>query len=65
MRKDPNTQMLMEIETALIEAECLRLPVVLIKPEVDRALATKVKEIITNHQGEITGKYNNLCYKLK
>uniref|UniRef100_A0A6B2E628 Putative chromatin remodeling factor subunit n=1 Tax=Phlebotomus kandelakii TaxID=1109342 RepID=A0A6B2E628_9DIPT len=53
-RKDPNTQMLVEIETALIEAECLRLPVVYIRPDVDKALASKVKDIITKHQGELT-----------
>lgn len=54
MRKDPNIQMLMEIETALIEAECFRLPVVYVRPDVDKALAAKVKSIINNHQGEIT-----------
>uniref|UniRef100_A0A1B0DH08 Uncharacterized protein n=2 Tax=Phlebotomus papatasi TaxID=29031 RepID=A0A1B0DH08_PHLPP len=53
-RKDPNTQMLVEIETALIEAECLRLPVVYIRPDVDKALAAKVKDIIMKHQGELT-----------
>ncbi|GAB0092331.1 SWI/SNF complex subunit SMARCC2 [Sergentomyia squamirostris] len=53
-RKDPNTQMLVEIETALIEAECLRLPVVYIRPEVEKALAGKIKDIITKHQGELT-----------
>lgn len=54
MRKDPNIQMLMEIETALIEAECFRLPVVYVRPDVEKSLAAKVKSIINNHQGEIT-----------
>lgn len=53
-RKDPNIQMLMEIETALIEAECFRLPVVFVRPDVDKALAAKVKSIINSHQGDIT-----------
>lgn len=53
-RKDPNTQMLIEIETALLDAECFRLPVVFVRPEVDKALSTKVKEIVSTHQGEIT-----------
>ncbi|KAG4076152.1 hypothetical protein HA402_011498 [Bradysia odoriphaga] len=54
MRKDPNVQMLMEIETALIEAECFRMPVVYVRPDVEKTLASKVKSIITEHQGEIT-----------
>lgn len=54
MRKDPNIQMLMEIETALIEAECFRMPVVYVRPDVEKTLASKVKSIITDHQGEIT-----------
>lgn len=54
VRKDPNTQMLLDIETALIESECLRLPIVYVKPEVDKSTSNRVKEIITNHQGEIT-----------
>lgn len=52
--KDPNTQLLVDIETALIEAECLRLPVAYIRPEVDAELREKITEILQNHQGEIT-----------
>uniref|UniRef100_A0A182FAB0 Chromatin remodeling factor subunit n=1 Tax=Anopheles albimanus TaxID=7167 RepID=A0A182FAB0_ANOAL len=54
MRKDPIGQMVLDIETALIEAECMRLPMVYIRPEVDRATASKINDIVTNHQGEIT-----------
>uniref|UniRef100_A0A182N6Q0 SWI/SNF complex subunit SMARCC2 n=1 Tax=Anopheles dirus TaxID=7168 RepID=A0A182N6Q0_9DIPT len=54
MRKDPIGQMVLDIETALIEAECMRLPIVYIRPEVDRATANKITDIVTNHQGEIT-----------
>lgn len=53
-KKDPNIQMLLEIESALIDAEIFRLPTIYIRPEVDRALASKIREIITNHQAEIT-----------
>lgn len=52
--KDPNLQLFVEIETALIEAECLRLPVVYIRPEVDEELRESIIEIIQQHQGEIT-----------
>lgn len=56
MRKDPNptNQMLMEIETALIEAECFRLPVVYVRPDVEKTLAGRIRQIILKHQGEIT-----------
>lgn len=54
MRKDPTNQMLMEIETALIEAECFRLPVVYVRPDVEKSLAVRIRSIITKHQGEIT-----------
>jgi SWI/SNF related-matrix-associated actin-dependent regulator of chromatin subfamily C len=53
-RKDPNNPMLLEIETALMENECLRLPVIYVRPEVDKNMAMKLKEIVVNHQGEIT-----------
>lgn len=53
-RKDPNVQLLMEIESALIEAECLKFPVVFIQKEVHKDLVPKIKEIIERHQAEIT-----------
>jgi SWI/SNF related-matrix-associated actin-dependent regulator of chromatin subfamily C len=46
--------MLVEIESCLIDAEIFRLPIVYIRPEVERPLASKIREIITNHQAEIT-----------
>ncbi|XP_053692375.1 SWI/SNF complex subunit SMARCC1 isoform X1 [Sabethes cyaneus] len=54
MRKDPVIQMLLDMETALIEAECMRLPIVYIRPEVDKATANRITDIVTNHQGEMT-----------
>lgn len=54
MRKDPIIQMLLDMETALIEAECMRLPIVYIRPEVDKQTANRITEIVTNHQGEMT-----------
>lgn len=52
--KDPNSQLFVEIETALIEEECLRLPVAYIRSEVDAELRERVTDILTRHQGEIT-----------
>uniref|UniRef100_U5EUD6 Putative chromatin remodeling factor subunit n=1 Tax=Corethrella appendiculata TaxID=1370023 RepID=U5EUD6_9DIPT len=54
VRKDPNIAMLIEIEQSLIEADCLRLPIVYVRPDVDRAESLRIKDIISNHQGEIT-----------
>lgn len=44
----------MEIESSLIQADIFTLPIIFIRSEVDRALASKIREIITNHQAEIT-----------
>ncbi|XP_032522176.2 SWI/SNF complex subunit SMARCC1 isoform X2 [Danaus plexippus] len=52
-RKDLNVQMMMEIESALLTAELLRSPCIYIRPDVDKATANKIKDIIVNHQGEI------------
>lgn len=51
--KDPNVQLLAEIETGLIDEQFLRLPVVFIRPEVDNELREKITQIITNRQGEV------------
>lgn len=57
-RKDSNAstnnQLLEEIETALIEAECHQLPVVFVRSEVDDADRKKIKQIIESHRGEVT-----------
>ncbi|XP_035453405.1 SWI/SNF complex subunit SMARCC2 isoform X2 [Spodoptera frugiperda] len=52
-RKDLNVQMMMEIESSLLGAEVIRSPCVFIRPDVDKATANKVKDIVGNHQGEI------------
>lgn len=45
--------MLLDIEGALSEAELIRYPIVYVKPEVDKTLSGKIKEIITSRQGEV------------
>lgn len=45
--------MLLDIEGALSEAELIRYPVVYVKPEVEKSLSTKIKEIISSRQGEV------------
>lgn len=46
--------MMLEIESCLIDAEIFRLPNIYIRPEVERSLASKIREIITNHQADLT-----------
>lgn len=45
--------MMNEIESCLVDAEIWRPPTIFIRPEVERALASKIREIITNHQAEV------------
>ena len=47
-------QLLQDIESDLIEEDKYRLPKVFIRPEVDRSLASKIREIIENHDAELT-----------
>jgi SWI/SNF related-matrix-associated actin-dependent regulator of chromatin subfamily C len=46
--------MFSSIEKALIQNKCLVLPIVYIKPDVDKATQSKIKETIKKHQGSIT-----------
>lgn len=46
--------MLLDIETRLIDAEIFKVPMVFIRPEVDRPLAATIREIIQNHQADTT-----------
>lgn len=55
-RMDRNVEMFMAVERALIQAKCLTLPVVYIRPDVDKPTVAKVKDIVKRHQGTIVGK---------
>lgn len=52
--KDPNMLLATEIETTLIDQQCLRLPVAYIRPDVDDDLRDEITEILQRHLGEIT-----------
>lgn len=52
-KKDPIIQMMLEIESALIETECMRMPVLFIRSEVDKALCSKLKEILNSRKGVV------------
>ncbi|CAB0011165.1 unnamed protein product [Nesidiocoris tenuis] len=52
-RMDRNVEMFMAVEKALIQAKCLTLPAVYIRPDVDKPTAAKVKDAIKRHQGTV------------
>lgn len=58
---DRNVEMFMQVEKTLIQNKCLTMPNVFIRPDVDKTLQTKVKDIIKRHQGTVTG--NNKPFK--
>ena len=52
-RKDPNIQLLIDIEQALVEADLYRIPYIFIRPEVDKQLVTVLREILATRRVEI------------
>ncbi|CAH0389358.1 unnamed protein product [Bemisia tabaci] len=53
-KQERNLEMFTKVEKALIDNKFLSLPNVFIKPEVDKPIQSRVKEIIKKHQGTIT-----------
>ncbi|KAL5275202.1 SMARCC1 family protein [Megaselia abdita] len=53
-RKDPNTQLILDIEQALIDSDLYRIPYVYIRPEVekDQNLKSRIREILMNRRME-------------
>ncbi|XP_015592128.1 SWI/SNF complex subunit SMARCC2 isoform X2 [Cephus cinctus] len=52
-RMDRAIEMLMAAERALVQNRCLNVPCVFVRPDVDKATATKVKEAVRRHQGTV------------
>ncbi|XP_078124670.1 SWI/SNF complex subunit SMARCC1b [Sander vitreus] len=53
-RTERNVEMFGTIERALIENNCMSLPVVYLDPTLDQELTSRLTDIITKHQGTIT-----------
>lgn len=53
-RMDRNVEMFMNVEKALIQNKCLVMPNVFIRPDVEKSVQTKVKDIIKRHQGTVS-----------
>lgn len=54
-KDDQYTTMLEEIETSLIDAKIFIQPNIFIRPDVEKGIADKVREIIVNHDGILVG----------
>lgn len=54
-RKDPNTQLILDIEQALIDSDLYRIPYVYVRPEVDKDPNTRarIRDILANRRMEI------------
>ncbi|XP_046658694.1 SWI/SNF complex subunit SMARCC2 isoform X2 [Homalodisca vitripennis] len=53
-RMDRNVEMFMNVEKALVQNKCLTMPIAYIRPDVDKANASRVRDIIKRHQGTVT-----------
>lgn len=53
-RKDPNTQLILDIEQALIDSDLYRIPYVYIRPEVEKDpnMKSRIREILMNRRME-------------
>lgn len=61
-RVDRNVEMFMQIEKSLVQNKCLTLPHIYIRPEVDKCLIPKLKDIIKRHQGSICDNIDNATH---
>ncbi|XP_059488123.1 SWI/SNF complex subunit SMARCC2 isoform X2 [Neocloeon triangulifer] len=53
-RLERNIELFVSMEKALIQNKCLTLPVVCLRPDLDKATQAKVREIVKKHQGTVT-----------
>ncbi|XP_062867966.1 SWI/SNF complex subunit SMARCC1b [Trichomycterus rosablanca] len=53
-RVDRNVEMFVSVEKALIQNNLLSRPVVYLSPELDQKQSSKLKDIVTRHQGSVT-----------
>ena len=55
-RMDRNVEMFMQIERTLVSNNCLGRMAVFLRPEIEKALAGKFKDIVKRHQGSLVEK---------
>ena len=52
-RMDRNVEMFLQIEKSLVSNKCYIPPCIYIKPSLDKALISRLKDIIKRHQGSL------------
>ena len=52
-RMDRNVEMFMQVEKSLVSQKQMQMPAIFIQSDVDKALTSKLKDIIKRHQGTI------------
>lgn len=55
-RMDRNVEMFMQIQKSLLQSKALVQPAILLRPEIDKILTCKLKDIVKRHQGLIVDK---------
>ena len=63
-RMDRNVEMFMNVEKVLLQNKCLTMPNVYVRSDVEKSVATRVKDIVKRHQGTVTGQMRCLLYWL-
>ncbi|KAK7485068.1 hypothetical protein BaRGS_00023707, partial [Batillaria attramentaria] len=63
-RMDRNVEMFMQIEKSLVAQKLLQLPAIFIRPEVDKILQPKLKDIVKRHQGTLADSEENATHIL-
>lgn len=53
---DRNVEMFMQIQKSLLQSKALVQPAILLRPEIDKILTCKLKDIVKRHQGLIVDK---------
>ena len=50
---DRNVEMFMQIEKTLVSNRCLVMPQIYLQPDLEKSLASKLKDIVKRHQGQL------------
>ncbi|XP_071825833.1 SWI/SNF complex subunit SMARCC1-like isoform X2 [Apostichopus japonicus] len=61
-RMDRNVEMFMQIQKSLVQNKCMTLPQVYIDEDVDLKLASKLKDIVKRHQGNVVDDMENATH---
>lgn len=53
-RMDRNVEMFMNVEKVLLQNKLLSMPIIFVRSDVEKSVATRVKDIVKRHQGTVT-----------